>query len=252
MSADPISGEGTSPEAWLASRRLAQVASVQAQALVPTGSRAVIVAPHPDDEVLGCGGLLQTLARAGRHILLVSVTDGEASHPGSRWWTPQRLRATRRQECAQALTRLGVPHERMTWLHGGFPDTAVARHEQALTNVLLDCLRPGDTVFTTWRHDGHCDHEAVGRASAAATRQIGARLLEVPIWAWHWASAQDPRIPWRRARKVLMDEAALARKRHAVQAFVSQTEPDPASGNPPVLTPRTLARLLHDFEVVFL
>ena len=42
----------------------------------------VIVAAHPDDEVLGAGGTMAMLAAAGARLRLVAVTDGEASHPG--------------------------------------------------------------------------------------------------------------------------------------------------------------------------
>ena len=45
--------------------------------VVPPGSRAVFIAPHPDDEVLGMGGLMAALARQSRELRLVAVTDGD-------------------------------------------------------------------------------------------------------------------------------------------------------------------------------
>ena len=51
MNTNPIQGQGTSPQAWKASRRLAQVADIDCTQLVPEGCRAVIIAPHPDDEL---------------------------------------------------------------------------------------------------------------------------------------------------------------------------------------------------------
>lgn len=44
--------------------------------------RLVVVAPHPDDEVLGVGGLMATAVGAGVELDIVAVTDGDASHPG--------------------------------------------------------------------------------------------------------------------------------------------------------------------------
>lgn len=251
MKLETLHDNGTSLQAWNHSRQLARVPAISCEELVPAHARAVIIAPHPDDEVLGCGGLLQLLARLQRPILLVSVTAGGASHPGSARWSERRLSIIRPQESAEALRRLGVPFTELKWLHAGLPDTAVAAHEESLQQFLLSHLRPGDQIFTTWRDDGHCDHEAVARASLAAAAQVGATVREIPIWAWHWASPEDSRIPWARARKLYLDRWTQARKRHAIQAFASQIQPDSESGLDPVLGPHTLERLQQAFELVF-
>ena len=91
---------GTPLQAWNQSRHLANVAPIGIDELMPAGARAVIVAPHPDDEVLGCGGLLQLLAARQIPVLLVSVTAGTASNLGSHYWTPQRLSIARPLESA--------------------------------------------------------------------------------------------------------------------------------------------------------
>lgn len=249
---NPIVGQGTSLQQWQASRHLAELESIDILDLVPEGARAVVIAPHPDDEVLGCGGLLQILAGAGRALQLISVTDGCASHPGSQRWPVERLSVIRPQESAEALRRLGLPMHQLKWLRGGFTDTQVAEQEQPLCDFIECYLHPGDVVFTTWREDGHCDHEAVGRASAEAARRVGATCHELPVWTWHWASPEDAFVPWHRARKVLLSPEQVARKRHAVHAFASQLEGDPDAGLSPVLAPHIVDRLLQPFEVVFL
>ena len=252
MRSNPIVGQGTSLHQWQGSRRLAEVPDITVEELVPPGARAVIVAPHPDDEVLGCGGLLQLLATAGRSMQLISVTDGSASHPGSQRWPVERLSVVRPQESAEALRRLGLPMHSLKWLRGGFTDTLVAAQEQALSAFIESHLRADDVLFTTWREDGHSDHEAVGRASVDAARRVGATCHELPVWTWHWAAPEDAGVPWRRARKILLTPAEVARKRHAVHAFASQLEGDPDAGLAPVLAPYVIDRLLQPFEVVFL
>ncbi len=72
---------------------------------MPFGARAV-VAPHPDDEVLGTGGLFARLSQIGRNVLIIAVTNGTASHPKSTEWPPERLDAVRPQETREALQRL--------------------------------------------------------------------------------------------------------------------------------------------------
>ena len=60
-------------------------------------------------------------------------------------------------------------------------------------------------------------------------------LLEIPVWTWHWASPDDSRVPWSRARRIVLDTDTHARKLHAVEAFRSQLEPDAATGRAPIL-----------------
>lgn len=252
MKDNPIVGQGTSLQQWQGSRRLAELPSIDILDLVPLGSRAVIVAPHPDDEVLGCGGIMQLLAAAGRPLQLISVTDGSASHPGSQRWTVERLSVVRPQESAEALRRLGLPMHSLKWLRGGFTDTQVAAQETELSEFIAGYLHASDVVFTTWREDGHSDHEAVGRASVEAARRVGATCHELPVWTWHWATPEDASVPWERARKILLSPTHIARKRHAAHAFASQLEGDRDVGLGPVLAPYVLDRLLQPFEVVFL
>lgn len=250
MSSELISGEGTPEAAWGGWPGLSSLACVAPDAFVPAHSRAVVIAPHPDDEVLGAGGLLVQLAGARRRVLLIAVTDGAASHPGSTCWTPTRLTTARHYETTKALRRLGL--NPMLRVRARFPDGAVSQHEAELAHFIDAYLRPGDVVFTTWRHDGHPDHEAVGRASAAAARAKGVRLVEYPIWAWHWARPGDTRVPWQRGRRVLLDRATLQRKRAAVGAFSSQLEPDSSTGRQAILARFVLKRLLRPYEVFLL
>ncbi|KQQ62581.1 acetylglucosaminylphosphatidylinositol deacetylase [Pseudomonas sp. Leaf127] len=248
---DDVDGRGTPLSAWQASSRLAAVPAISADLLVPSECRAVIVAPHPDDEVLGCGGLMSQLHLLERELLLISVTNGTASHPGSALWPASRLAAARPEESTEALQRLGLPAD-LPWLRSAYQDGAVVEREAELQAFLERHLLPTDVVFGTWRGDGHGDHEAVGRACANACAAVGAQFNEVPIWAWHWAGPEDERLPWERARKLLLDPALLARKHDAVQAFVSQLQGDPAIRLAPVLPVWAQARLLQPFELVFL
>lgn len=246
---DLIRGSGTSLAAWQNSLSLASVEPITHQQLVPMGQRLVVVAPHPDDEVLGCAGILSGMKGREADVLMVAVTDGEASHPGSVDWTPSRLGQQRPLESRQALDLLGLNTRELNWRRMRLPDTGVAGQADRLVERLLEIIRPGDRVITTWRRDGHCDHESTGGATARVVAQQQAFLIEVPIWAWHWARPEDPRIPWIRARKFMLDAQVLARKRSAIHAHVSQVSKD--GGAPAVLECDTLERLLQPFELVF-
>ncbi|MNM18303.1 GlcNAc-PI de-N-acetylase [compost metagenome] len=242
--------QGTPWAHWQQSAHLARATWITPAQLCPPGHRLVVVAPHPDDEVLACGGLLCSFHGREQALLLVSVTDGEASHRDSRHWTEHRLRHDRPMESRHALRCLDLAVNDLDWRRLSLKDGAVARDEAYLVNYLTQLLTADDVVLTTWRRDGHTDHEAVGRACAQAARTRGARLVEVPVWAWHWATPEDSRLPWPQAHRIQLDEQSLARKRQAIAAHVSQTHSD--NGQDPVLPHALRECLLQPFELVFL
>jgi len=241
-------GEGTTETQWLAWPGLARLPAISLDELVPAGRRAVIVAPHPDDEVLAVGGLLSMLARAGRQSLIVAVTDGGDSHRGSSQWPRERLLRVRPMETRRALQRLGLPGDT---LRLALPDGGLSARGDLLTAYLEAIVVPTDVVFTTWRMDGHPDHEATGHAAAVATARVGAQFVEVPVWAWHWAEPGDARLPWREARRLALDAPTARLKASALQAFDSQLRFDASTGRQAILRGSTIDRAARPFEVFF-
>jgi LmbE family N-acetylglucosaminyl deacetylase len=211
--------------------------------------RLVVLAPHPDDELLMCGGLLAQHAQAGGECLIVGVTDGEASHGGSPAGGLRRLALARACEREQGLARLGLPYAEVRRL--GLPDGKLGQHRQALMALLSALLRPDDLVLSTWRLDGHPDHDTVGDCAAQICRDMGCRLVEAPVWMWHWAAPGDDRVPWQRLVCIHPDPRVLRRKQEALQAHISQLEPRGA-GMGPVLDDAIVARSRRAAEYFFL
>ena len=204
---------------------------------------AVVVAAHPDDEVLGAGGLISLLGASRARLRLVAVTDGERSHLGHA--SPAALARRRTAETAAALRALGARAVEVIRLR--LPDGGLACREADLTAALAPLIRGFDLCLAPWDGDLHPDHEAAGRAA----RQAGPRALyHYPVWMWHWASPADPRVPWNRALRIPLPPRAVARKRAAITCFASQTT-DRGHGLGPVLTPGVIAHFTRAMEVLF-
>lgn len=243
-----VEGAGTPESVWQAWTGLARVSLPPVSAWLPASARLVVVAPHPDDELLACGGLIHEHSARGGEILIVAVTDGEASHAGSPGWSPTQLAALRRAESTEGLRRLGLRSAGVVRL--GLPDGQIAQHTDALGRTLETLFWPTDVVLSTWRLDGHPDHDATGRAAAWACAQAGCRLVEAPVWMWHWSAPGDARVPWHRMLGVPLAPRALALKKTALAAHVTQlSRRDPCNG--PVLGPAILARADRMIEYLF-
>ena len=242
-------GEATPEADWLHWPAVREAPALTAEALLPAGGRAIVVAPHPDDEVLAVGGLMCQLARLRRPPCVVAVTDGEASHPASPCWPTPRLAAERAREQARALQHLGMAVPMLHRLR--FPDGGLKACVAELADALLPLLNAQDVVLTTWRLDGHPDHEAVAEACARAVARCGARLIEVPVWGWHWSHPATTPMPWQRARRLPLAPCDVRAKLRALSCFQTQLQPDVTTGAPPILGRGARARAARPFELLF-
>ncbi|MFJ2745178.1 PIG-L deacetylase family protein [Streptomyces sp. NPDC087440] len=244
--ADPIQAPGTDEAAWRAWPGWAELPEI------PVGpfAHVVVVAAHPDDEVLGFGGAIALLAAAGTRLTVVTVTDGEASHPESTVLTPDDLVRVRAAETRAALAELGAAEATVVPLH--VPDTKVAAHEDHVAARLAEIAEGADLIVAPWTGDVHGDHEAAGRAALRAAAETRSACWLYPVWMWHWATPGDPRVPWDRASRITLPPQARTRKRAAIDRFVSQITPlGPGPSDAAILPPDELAHHTRHMEVVF-
>ena len=217
MSFDPTA-PGTAEETWAADPRLTNAPRLSLKHV----ERIVVVAAHPDDETLGAGGLIATAHAQGIAVEIVIVTDGAASHPESPTHSPAQLSMLRKQEVTRAIAML-APSAPLHFL--GFTDGHIAVLHSSVREAIRSVLGPVDSstlLVTTARDDGHRDHRAVGDACAELSRATGVRVLQYPIWLWHWATPDDAAVPWNRMRRLPLDAKARAIKADALRAFATQ------------------------------
>ena len=167
---------------WMESLPLAPLTAIMGGRRAP-----LILAPHPDDESLGCGGLIAEACAQGLVPYVLVVTDGTGSHPGSSAYPASRLRALREAEARAAAAALGLAPGRVGFL--GLRDTAVPQAGEvfeAAVAAVVDALREEEcgALLGPWRHDPHGDHEAAHAIAAAAAGRAGVPHLAYPVWGW--------------------------------------------------------------------
>ena len=133
---------------------------------LPTARRILVLAPHADDEVFGCGGTLYRLAQAGAAITVIVVSDGALGGGG----VDRALVAEREAESRAAAAALGYPAPTF-WR---FPDRGL-RYGEALVGRALEAIRSADAdfVFAPALSELHPDHQALALAAGEAVRRLG-------------------------------------------------------------------------------
>jgi len=147
----------------------------------PRGSRVVILAPHPDDETLGCGALIASARRRGLFVAVIALTDGQASHPGSRRWPPATLARVRRAELRRAMARLGQPQSRVRFMGG--QDGHLCGQDPALALRRIFYRWRATTVLVTSPLDHHVDHQAAYSLAVRATYSTEIKLATYRVWS---------------------------------------------------------------------
>ena len=131
--------------------------------------RVLVIAPHPDDEVLGCGGTIARMAQEGHDVTVAIVTRGTPLFPASQ---VRRVRAEARKAAqflgVRTLRFLDLP---VTTLH------LIPEHKlNATFSRLVDEFRP-ELVFLPFPGDRHEDHRQIFDAAMIALRPDGRRPL---------------------------------------------------------------------------
>jgi LmbE family N-acetylglucosaminyl deacetylase len=195
--------------------------------------RTLIIAPHPDDDSIAAGGLIQRVHSAGGVVRVLLVTDGENNEWPQRWherkWiitAADRARwgAMRRSEALAALQILGVEPGSATFL--AYPDQKTATLLRAGDVRLRDDLMAAIRAFhptlivAPSRFDVHSDHRAIGSYAHAAVGRVRDAGEAVPAIVTYVVHGNCP--PERVAAYVSLSEPERRRKLQAIEQHQSQ------------------------------
>jgi LmbE family N-acetylglucosaminyl deacetylase len=148
----------------------------------------LIVAPHPDDEILGLGGLLVKLADQKKKISIIYITDGENS---AVWPDKDEIRKQRILMSEMVCRSLGIKSSAIFRFHIEDGNIPYEGHDGASDIIdsleaVIDSIKP-DAIFTT-HPDDHWPYDHV--AAAGLVREAVQHCADRPqlwfFWVWRW------------------------------------------------------------------
>jgi LmbE family N-acetylglucosaminyl deacetylase len=205
--------------------------SSTAQQMFSQYARVVLLAPHPNDAVLGCAGILMMLEQLHIPCSVVFVSDGK---------TP----------ASEISLKLLSPNADIMRLH--IPNGTISRARNRLYHQLSHFVEDHDLLICPWEYDGHPDHEAVADVALELALLKHIAVMRIPIRTWHWCAPDNQSIPWDQACRLPLDAAMQAKKAVAISVFRRQIQSDTTHTQRPILPDHVLAHYLRPFELVFL
>lgn len=181
----------------------------------------LIIAPHPDDEAIGCGGLIARLVAEGNAPHVAILTGGGGSLRGHGDFPETDVIAARRKLSLNAARELGMPEDNILFLD--FVDGSIsARPEgelERLRNLIAE-LKPANILVP---------HSGEGWPDHLAARKIGLELApadtnvyEYCVWMWYYNVWN---LNWKNASVLKMTPAEHTLKLRAMDAYIKPLAP---------------------------
>ena len=220
-----------------ASMRAAEPARLK----VPVGQRLVVIAPHPDDETIGAGGLL--LAHRGQAaVSIVTIFNGEGGGQlGAAPWEDNpgykaELVQARKGELAEVAKRLRASAVHAIDLPDGCSNPS--KQDAQRLRAIVAPLRP-DVVLIPWFLDGLADHRMANLLYASACGDLDCMVLGFEVWSLcppnaffdttQWLDEKLRLIELYRTQLATVDYERLVRGLSLTRGFQLGSEPKRAS-----------------------
>lgn len=207
---------------------------------------AVVLAPHPDDEVFGCGGLMARALKEGKDVHVAVMSGGGGSHRGCCDTDEQAIVDNRRKLTLNAAKTLGLGADRILFLD--FRDGSIGEDNTENMDRLKEFVRQvnPDNVFVPHHGEGWADHLATRRIGLSLAPEH-AQVWEYCVWMWYY---RQKSLDWASARALRMDKEGHARKLAAIREYTGPCAPcgNPWSG---ILPPLFIKANSTDTELFF-
>ena len=140
--------------------------------------RILVIAAHPDDELLGCGGTIAKLKSNGCIFKIIFIGEGSSCRFDDPFCKDAQTAIEKRNLCAQnALKSLGISDYEFNNLPcGRFDQTPIIEINKIIEKAIKSFIP--DTVFTHYHGDANNDHKIVHKSTIMATRPCGDNIVQ--------------------------------------------------------------------------
>ena len=193
----------------------------------------VIIAPHPDDEVFGCGGLISKCTENNKKSEILFLTQGEASHQQCCNIPINQIGAQRMELAARAAEILGVSQYTLVFPAGkdGNLPRKCSEAFGLMAGQLTEAIKRAapEAVFCPHPCEGWPDHIAASELTIAAIDMLPAaskpKLYYYCVWFWYSMPLHRAlKLNWGKAR-ILNISAQLPLKRQAMSVYLDAFAP---------------------------
>lgn len=198
--------------------RLIYLCFYRSQILPIIYNKPLIIAPHPDDEVLGCSGLIQRMIKNGKQVHVVILSGGGKSHQSCCHIDESILIDSRRNLSRKAAKILGLPLSQLHLLD--YPDGSISfnNSETQSLQALIEKNSP-DAIFVPHKGEGWSDHIEAGKVvrEIIRTKSTPIQLYEYCVWFWYYNVWN---LDWKNAFVLEMNQREHQLKLKAIDAYV--------------------------------
>lgn len=198
-------------------------------------NRVLIIAPHPDDEILGCGGFITTQNLQNKEVFIIFLTKGENCNPEI---NPETLITERRILSEKALTQVHQPMFRVYYLD--FVDGEINNADPEVNKLksLLIHIDP-EAIFVPNLLEGWNDHINANTIIKSLIDNKSIKIFEYCVWFWYTTPLRKiSEIKWKNAQYTSMENETMSIKQKAIDIYMKEKNINgiPYSGAlPPIL-----------------
>lgn len=189
--------------------------------------KILVVAAHPDDEILGCGGTVARLVDQGCEARTVILGEGVTARDERRDSGERRLEiGSLHQDMKEANAKIGVSEAVNCGLPDNRFDTVPLLDVIKIVEEIKSEYRP-DTIFTHYENDLNVDHQVAYRAVVTATRPMAGESVR-DLYAFEVQSSTEWRFPLSFSPDLFYDiDSGLERKIEAMSCYRSEVRDFP-------------------------
>jgi LmbE family N-acetylglucosaminyl deacetylase len=200
-------------------------------------SQVLVLAPHPDDEILGLGGLILQMIEKKCNVYIVYLTDGEGSnsHP-----EPEEIRKNRLLLSETVLSELNIPKSNIYRLHledGKVPRKGLKNFNETVLKIkdIIETVKPEAVFATHYLESWPYDHLACFELTSDAVSKLENKPELWLYWVWTWHHMR----PWKLLKTLksqIIDITQQSKKKEKlIDSYLVPKSPTgiPWSGNLP-------------------